>query len=158
MLRITRSILQTRRRQVYLSPSTNDLIWLALTRASIPSNKQPVVLPVRMESGRMVKSLTLDREVSASVGTPKWRTHSLPYTLPVRARQWAVSPKESFKEGQQIRHNRVVPYFLHTNIETLSPKNFTRLKFLSELGDRLTAAIADPREAAFLFQRISICI
>ena len=40
-------------------------------------------------------------------------------------------------------------------IVTLGPINFKGLKFLCELGDRLTAATDDPREASFLFQRIS---
>ena len=44
-----------------------------------------------------------------------------------------------------------VPLF----IETLGPINFKGLKFLSELGDRLTATTDDLREASFLFQRIS---
>ena len=36
-------------------------------------------------------------------------------------------------------------------IETLGSVNFKGLKFLSELGNQLTAATDDPREASFLF-------
>ena len=48
--------------------------------------------------------------------------------------------------------------FLPLAIEIIGPINFKGLKFLSEFRDRLTAATDDPREAAFLFQRISILI
>ena len=48
--------------------------------------------------------------------------------------------------------------FVPLATETLGPINFKGLKFLSELGDRLTAATDDPREASFLFKRISILI
>ena len=48
--------------------------------------------------------------------------------------------------------------FVPLAIETLGPINFKRLKFLSELSDRLTAATDDPIEASFLFKRMSILI
>ena len=40
--------------------------------------------------------------------------------------------------------------------ETLGPLNTSALTFLSSLGKRLSAATGDPREGAFLFQRLSV--
>jgi hypothetical protein len=42
--------------------------------------------------------------------------------------------------------------------ETLGPINEDGASFLSDLGRRLTASSGDPRETAFLFQRLSIIV
>ena len=42
--------------------------------------------------------------------------------------------------------------------ETLGPINEDGASFLSELGRRLSASSGDPRETAFLFQRLSIIV
>ena len=43
-------------------------------------------------------------------------------------------------------------------LETLGPINSKGRSFLSDLGRRITAVTGDPREGAFLFQRLSIAI
>ena len=49
-------------------------------------------------------------------------------------------------------------HFIPIACETLGPMNATALNFLSDLGRRITAVTGDPREKAFLFQRLSIAI
>ena len=46
--------------------------------------------------------------------------------------------------------------FCPVAIETLGPINEEGLEFLSELGKRASLISGDPRETAFLFQRISV--
>jgi len=43
-------------------------------------------------------------------------------------------------------------------IETLGPLADEAQNFLTEIGRRATRCAADPREAAFLYQRISVAI
>ena len=43
-------------------------------------------------------------------------------------------------------------------VETLGPWNVDGLSFIRELGGRLTAITGDPRETAFLLQRISVAV
>ena len=46
--------------------------------------------------------------------------------------------------------------FVAVAVETLGPVNKDGQAFLQNLGQRLSAMSGDPRESAFLFQRISI--
>ena len=43
-------------------------------------------------------------------------------------------------------------------METMGPMDARALTFFADLGHRLTAATGDPREHAFLMQRISIAL
>ena len=60
--------------------------------------------------------------------------------------------------GKDTDHSAIAPsdVFVPLAFETLGQINFRGLKILSELDGRLSAAAADPREASFLFQYISI--
>ena len=51
------------------------------------------------------------------------------------------------------KYSAIAPCFIPLAIETFGP-----IKFLSTLGDCLTAATDEPREASFLFQKISVLI
>ena len=48
--------------------------------------------------------------------------------------------------------------FVPIALETLGPFSSEASTFLVELGRRITTASGDPREGAFLFQRLSIAI
>ena len=41
-------------------------------------------------------------------------------------------------------------------VETLGPVNAEGLRFLDQIGDRLSAVTGDPRESSFLYQRLSV--
>ena len=48
--------------------------------------------------------------------------------------------------------------FVPVAIETLGPLNSKATAFLSDLGRRITASTADPRETGFLYQRLSVAL
>jgi len=48
--------------------------------------------------------------------------------------------------------------FVPVAVETFGPWNAEGLSFILELGRRITLATGDPRETAFLFQRLSIAV
>jgi len=48
--------------------------------------------------------------------------------------------------------------FVPLAFETLGPICESGTSFLDELGGRLTAVTADPRERSFLYQRLSVAI
>ena len=135
----------------------NDLIWRALTRASIPSVKESAALSCT--DGKRPDGLS--RIPWQGGKCPTWDVtvaNSLAATCLCEHDSWQCHRRSCFKEGQQIliAQSHV---FVPLAIETLGPPiNCKGLKLISELSDRLTAATDDPREASFLFQRISIII
>jgi len=58
------------------------------------------------------------------------------------------------------KYNALAPShsFVALAVETFGPFNQEGLEFLSELGRRITLVTSDPRETAFLFQRISAAV
>ena len=85
---------------------------------------------------------------------------TLAATYLASARTTAGSVAEGAASRKDNKYSAIAQshVFVPLAIETLGPINFKGLKFFSELGDRLTAATDDLREASFLFQRISILI
>ena len=43
-------------------------------------------------------------------------------------------------------------------IITLGPVNAEELRFLDQIGDRLSAVTGDPRESSFSYQRLSVLV
>jgi len=56
--------------------------------------------------------------------------------------------------GYLTNNNKIIT----VAIETLGPLADEAQHFLTEIGRRATRCTADPREAAFLYQRISVAI
>ena len=48
--------------------------------------------------------------------------------------------------------------FIPLTMEALGPMTADALAFFSDLGHKLSSVTGDPREASYLFQRLSICI
>ena len=48
--------------------------------------------------------------------------------------------------------------FIPVAVETMGPMNSAGLKFVSDIGRRITQVSNDNRESAFLFQRLSVLI
>ena len=48
--------------------------------------------------------------------------------------------------------------FIPVAVETMGPMNSAGLKFVSDIGRRITQVSKDNRESAFLFQRLSVLI
>ena len=49
-------------------------------------------------------------------------------------------------------------HFVPLAMETLGPMTADALAFFNDLGHKLSSVTSDPREASYLFQRLSICI
>jgi hypothetical protein len=137
----------------------NDLIWRSLSRAGIPSTKEPTGL-VRSDGKRPDgltlipwqggKNLTWDVTVADTLAA----SH-----LPTTSRL-AGGAAESASARKEAKYQDLTRTFSFTPIalETLGPLNSKASTFLVELGKRMTAVTGDLREGAFLFQRLSIAI
>ena len=70
----------------------------------------------------------------------------------------AAAEKAASLKTEKYRELLRTHVFCPVAIETLGPINEDGTRFLSELGRRLSAISGDPRESAFLFQRLSIIV
>ena len=137
----------------------NDLIWRALSRASIPSTKEPTGL-VRADGKRPDgltlipwqggKNLTWDVTVADTLAASHLATTS----------RSAGGAAESASERKEAKYQDLTRAYIFTPIalETLGPVSSKATAFLADLGRRITAVTGDLREGAFLFQRLSIAI
>ena len=137
----------------------NDLIWRSLSRAGIPSTKEPTGL-VRADGKRPDgltlipwqggKNLTWDVTVADTLAASHLATTS----------RMAGSAAESASTKKESKYQELARTFLFTPIaiETLGPINSKATTFLVELGRRIAAVTGDIREGAFLFQRLSVAI
>ena len=137
----------------------NDLIWRALMRASMPSVKEPAGLSG--SHGKRPDGLSLIHWQGGKCLT--WNVTvagTLAATYLASASTTAGSIAKGAASRKDNKYSAIAQFhvFVPLAIETLGPINFKGLQFLSELSDRLTAATDEPREASFLFQRISILI
>src|ERR1700759_5391840 len=137
----------------------NDLIWRGLTRAGIPSCKEPSEL-LRTDGKRpdgmtlipwqVGKNLLWDVTVADTLAA----SH-LPITsqLPGSAAENALDRNES-KYSELARTYICMPIAF----ETLGPIDRKASDFLTDLGRRIASVTGDPREGSCLFQRISVAI
>ena len=137
----------------------NDLIWRSLSRAGLPSTKEPVGL-IRADGKRPDgltlipwqggKNLTWDVTVADTLAA----SH-----LPSTSRK-AGSAAESAGDKKETKYADLARsyIFIPIALETLGPLSAKAVTFLTELGRRITAVTGDPREGAFLFQRLSVAI
>ena len=137
----------------------NDLVWRALSRAGIPSIKEPAGLlrsdgkrpdgltQIPWQGGRC---MTWDVTVADTLAPSYLAATS---TVAAAAAEAAAGRKELKYQVLASTHT-----FVPLAFETLGPINAKGITFLSELGRRLAAQTGDKRETAFLFQRLSIAI
>jgi len=130
-----------------------------LSRAGIPSSKEPSGL-IRSDGKRpdgltlipwqRGKSLTWDVTVADTLAASHLSTTS----------RVAGGAAENASVRKEAKYQDLAREFIFTPIalETLGPVSSQATTFLAELGKRITAVTGDPREGAFLFQRLSITI
>ena len=139
--------------------SINDLIWRALSRAGIPAVKEPHGLA--RDDGKRPDGLTLlpwhcgrsatwDVTVVDTLAT-SYLAHSAACAASA-AEDAALRKTAKYTSLSQIHH------FYPVAIETLGPLCASSVEFITDIGRRITAATCDPRETAFLFQRLSVTI
>ena len=136
----------------------NDLIWRAMTRAGIPSVKEPHGLA--RSDGKRPDGLTLI----------PWRegrsaTWDVTVTDTVAVSYVAMSSvcAASAAEARINARNANTPKYLESiffplAFETMGPINRDGQDFISEPGHRILLVIEDPRETSFLVQRISVAV
>ena len=137
----------------------NDIIWRGLTRASIPSSKEPQGLS--RSDGKRPDGLTLipwhsGRSLIWDVTVADTLAPShLPFTAltPGKAADIVAGRKET-------KYASLTPAYLFVPLafETMGPIHDKALSFIIELGKRLTLCSGDQHEGAFLLQRLSMAI
>jgi len=137
----------------------NDLIWRALSRASIPSIKEPSglsrtdgkrpdgITQIAWQQGRC---LAWDVTVADTVADS--------YIHLTAASAGAAAEKAA--TNKELKYSSLASSFLFMPLafETLGPINSRGLQLLSDLGRRISIITGDKRETAFLLQRISVLI
>ena len=71
---------------------------------------------------------------------------------------WKGSGNSCREEVCQVQRFVIQPYFFSVAVESLGPLADDAYRFITEIGRRMTFSTADPRETAFLYQRISVAI
>ena len=137
----------------------NDLVYRALRRADIPAVKEPNGL-VRTDGKRpdgltlvpwrSGRCLTWDATIVDTLATSYLGATS---TNAGSAAEAAATRKETKYAVISTTH-----LFTPIAVETLGPLSLSASTFLTELGGRIAAITDDPRETAFLFQRLSVLI
>ena len=137
----------------------NDIIHRSLTRAGIPSTKEPHGLS--RSDGKRPDGLTLTPwsegrcliwDVTVTDTTAQSYLH-LTSNNAGSAAELASTRKET-KYAELSSHYHFVPIA----IESHGPLNCKALQFLSALGHRISVKTSDPRETSFLYQRISVAV
>jgi hypothetical protein len=137
----------------------NDIIHRALSRADIPSTKEPAGL-LRTD-GKRPDGLTLvpwregrclvwDVTVADTTATSYLASTAV---LAGSAADSAAARKES-KYIELANRYEFVPIAM----ETHGPLNTKAASFLSELGRRITIATSDTQETSHLYQRLSVAL
>jgi hypothetical protein len=135
----------------------NDLIWRALSKAGVPSLKEPHGL-TRLD-GKRPDGLTLIpwREGrSATWDVTVTNTVAVSY-LPISSSTAAAETAAQRKETKYAEISKTYLFF-PLAFETMGPINCAGQEFILDLGHRISAVTDDPRESCFLFQRISVTL
>ena len=137
----------------------NELVWRSLSRASIPSVKEPrgmVASDERRPDGRTLipwkkgKCLAWDATVAD--------TFAPTYLAATSVKAGSAAEILSAKKIEKYRalENRYV--FFPVAAETMGLIDEGSLELLREIGRRLTEISGEPRESQFIFQRFSIIL
>ncbi|HSN23925.1 MAG TPA: hypothetical protein VLS45_07110, partial [Methylomicrobium sp.] len=136
-----------------------DLICRALTRASIPSFKEPHGLA--RSDGKRPDGLTLIpwREGrSATWDVTISNTLAASYINNTSRTAAAAAEEAASRKLSKYADITQTHLFFPLAFETLGPINQEGQEFLSDLGRRISAITEDPRETSFLYQRLSIAL
>ena len=137
----------------------NDLIWRALSKAGLPSIKEPQGLlrsdnkrpdGLTLIPWREGRCLTWDVTVTDTVAPSYLSISSVS----------AASAAEAAAKRKEEKYSKITCNYLFCPIafETLGPINREGADFISALGHRISSNTDDPRETFFLFQRLSVAI
>ena len=137
----------------------NDVVWRAMLRAQVPSCKEPAGLS--RSDGKRPDGVSLipwsrGRCVAWDVTSPDTLA---PSHLPSSATQ-AGSAAARAEAAKTLKYSALTTThaFVPLAFETLGAWGAEAAAFIAELGRRMAAVTGDPRETAFLRQRLSVAI
>ena len=135
----------------------NDVIWRALTKAGVPSTKEPS--GISRTDGKRPDGLTL---------IPWQRGKSLAWDVTVvnTLADSYISSASQRNVAEMAADRKILKYSTWPNsiafqpvaFETFGPINQSGIDFISALGRRLEQVSGDARECCFLFQRLSVTV
>jgi len=137
----------------------NSIVNQALSRAGIASIREPTGLVIGTSlrpDGASLIPLARGKFLAWDATCPD--TVALSHLNSTRSQAGAAAMQAGALKIQ--KYNALAPShsFVALAVETFGPFNQEGLEFLSELGRRITLVTSDPRETAFLFQRISAAV
>jgi hypothetical protein len=137
----------------------NDLIWRSLTRAGIPSVKEPHGL-TRSDGKRPDGLTSIPWREGRSATWDVTVTNTVATSYVAMSSAQAASAAEAAAQRKEDKYSQIaqVHLFYPLAFETMGPINSAGQEFLSDLGHRISLVTDDPRETSFLFQRISIAL
>ena len=137
----------------------NDIIWHALTRASIPSVKEPHGLA--RSDGKRPDGLTLiPWQAGRSATWDVTVADTLAASYITNTSRCAAAAAEAAASRKETKYAVIsqTHLFFPLAFETLGPINQAGHDFISALGHRIFSVTDDPRETSFLYQRLSIAL
>jgi len=131
----------------------NHLIWRSLTRAGIPSVKEPQGL-TRSDGNRP------DGLTSIPWREGRSATWDVTVTNTVAASYVAITLGRAAVQRNEIKYAEIAQthLFYPSAFETMGAINVVGLEFFSDLGHRISRVTDHPRETSFLFHHISVAI
>jgi hypothetical protein len=135
----------------------NDLIYKALTRASVPAVKEPQGL-VRVDGKRPDGLTSVPRQSDRCATWDVTVVDTLAASYVLQSAVNAASAAEIAASRKESKYSSHIYEFFPVAIETLVPLSASSQICLSEIDRRIAQRTSDPRETAFLFQRISVAI
>ena len=129
-------------------------------RAEIPSSKEPLGSLSR-DDGKRPDGLTLVPWHSGHSAT--WDVtvvHTLAASYVAQSAVQAGKAAEIAAERESVKYSGLSSshIFIPVAVESLGPLADDAHRFITEIGRRMTFSTGDPRETAFLYQRISVAI
>ena len=137
----------------------NDLVWRAMTRAGIPSVKEPNGL-TRSDGKRPdgLTSIPWREGRSATWDVTVTNTVAASYLAMSSVRAASAAEAAATRKDNKYTELSRIHLFFPIAFEIMGPINQVGQDFISELGRRISSSTDDPRETSFLFQRLSVAI
>jgi hypothetical protein len=137
----------------------NDAVWRAMQRAQIPSTKEPVGLS--RSDGKRPDGVSLipwarGRCIAWDVTSPDTLAPSHLQATSLQAGAAALNAEAT--KTAKYTAIAATHVFVPLAFETLGAWGEEAIRFVSDLGRRISAVTGEPRETAYLKQRLSIAI
>jgi hypothetical protein len=137
----------------------NDVIWRAMGRAQIAAVKEPSGLStadMKRPDGATIIPWARGKCLAWDATTPD--TVAASHIAATQLIAGAAADRAASLKSAKYSFIDATHLFVPVAVETLGPWNTDSLNFILELGRRVSAATGDPRETAFLLQRVSVAV